>query len=88
MANEEKIKSPQIGTVVRHTGWRFEGNNNYPCDVLITDGTYFSNGRLSNYWYWRRVLPDGNLSEVEHGYGAFEKSSKEYRIETRVIILN
>jgi len=38
----EKINSPKIGTVVRHTGWRFEDDNNYPCDVLITDGQYMT----------------------------------------------
>jgi hypothetical protein len=80
----EQINSPKIGTVVRHTGWRFEDDKNYPCDVLITDGKYMSNGRLSNFWYWQRVLPDGSLSETEHGYGGFEKSEKNYEIETRV----
>jgi hypothetical protein len=79
-----QINNPKIGTVVRHTGWGFEKNKNYPCDVMITDGTYMSNGRLSNFWYWRRVLPDGSLGKTECGYGSFEKSDKNYEIETRV----
>ena len=80
----EQINSPKIGTVVRHTGCRFEDDKNYPCDVLITNGQYMSYGRLSNFWYWQRVLPDGSLAETEHGYGSFEKSDKNYEIETRV----
>jgi len=38
--------------------------------VRITDGQYWGEHGLSNFWYWREVLPDGSLSEVEgHGYG-------------------
>ena len=84
-----RINDPKIGSVVRHTGWRFENDSNYPCDVLITDGKYFSNGRLSNYWYWRRILPDGSLSDTESGYGSFEETTEEYKIDTQVnVVLN
>ena len=81
-----KIDSPIIGTVVRHTGWRFEDDKNYPCDVLITRGQYMSNGRLSNFWYWRRVLDDGTLADTEHGYGSFEESEKNYDVETTIVV--
>jgi hypothetical protein len=84
LAMAEQVNSPKIGTVVRHTGWGFVENENYPCDVLITGGQYMSNGRLINFWYWKRVLSDGTLAETEHGYGSFEKSEKNYEIETRV----
>jgi len=35
----EKINDPKIGTIVKHTGWKFEKDKNYPSDVLIVDGT-------------------------------------------------
>lgn len=82
----KKIKEPEVYTIVRHTGWMTESDN-YPCDVLITNGQYYSNGRLSNFWTWRRILPDGTLSEEECGYGDFEKSSKKYKIEIRVSVI-
>lgn len=51
----------KIGEVYRHP-------DGY--DVKIMSGQFLVRGRLSNFWYWRRVLPDGTLSEVEeHGYG-------------------
>lgn len=78
------INDPKIGTVVRHTGWGFENDKNYPCDVLIIDGSYTRNGRVSNFWEWKRVLPDGSLSELERGYGSFLNSSEKYDIEIRV----
>lgn len=38
--------------------------------VEITGGSYWGERGLSNFWYWREVLPDGSLSEKEeHGYG-------------------
>lgn len=77
-----KVQSPEIHSVVRHTGWGKEDNTNYPCDVLITSGTHLSNGRVSNFWRWKRILPDGTLSEKEEsGYGDFEQSDKEYSVE-------
>jgi hypothetical protein len=80
----EQVNSPKIGTIVRHTGWRFEDNKNYPCDVLIIDGQYMSDDRISNFWHWQRVLSDGTLAETECGYGSFVKSDNNYEIETRV----
>ncbi|MFW5847488.1 MAG: hypothetical protein ACOCVF_01025 [bacterium] len=79
---EKKILNPQPLTVVRHTGWRFEDNDNYPCDVLIMEGAYRDMifGHISNFWYWRRILDDGTLAEPEKGYGDFEISDNEYRI--------
>ena len=80
----EQIISPKIGSIVRHTGWFYEYDKNYPCDVLITDGQYMSDDRLSNFWYWKRVLGDGTLADTEHGYGSFQESEKNYEIETRI----
>lgn len=50
-----------VGDVVRHPSGR---------QVRIVDGQYWGTHGLSNFWSWREVLPDGNLSEtIERGYG-------------------
>ena len=59
----EEVFGPhlEIGMVVQHprTGKT----------VKITDGRYWGTYGLSNFWYWREVLPDGTLSDVlEQGY--------------------
>lgn len=77
------IKEPRIGTFVRHSGFGFEDNPNYPCDVLIVDGHYMINNRLSNWWEWRRILSNGELSVIECGYGSFEKSNGRYILVTK-----
>ena len=39
-------------------------------EVIIVDGEYMSNGRISNFWYFREILPNGTMSpKREHGYG-------------------
>lgn len=81
-----------IGAVVKHGGWGFENDVNYPCDVLIISGEYdvpqpFGGSRISNFWYWKRVLPDGTLNNTEeHGYGDFIESDNEYRVVTTTIL--
>ncbi|HDY88856.1 MAG TPA: hypothetical protein ENH82_12190 [bacterium] len=77
------INDPKIGSIVKHIGWQ-QDKKVYPCDVYITDGCYLSDGRLSNFWWWKRVLKDGSLGKVEKGYGSFEESNKNYEIEIRV----
>jgi len=38
--------------------------------VKITNGSYWGTYGISNFWYWREVLPGGTLSEKEEcGYG-------------------
>lgn len=50
-----------IGDQVKHPDGR---------TVEITAGQYWGLHGLSNFWRWREVLPDGNLSDKEeHGYG-------------------
>lgn len=42
--------------------------------IFITSGQFLSGGCLSNFWCWRYVRPDGNLSNKEgSGYGGSEK---------------
>lgn len=80
-----KISEPKEGQVVWHTGWGKEGDPNYPCNVQITGGKYFSNGRLSNFWYWKRISPRGKvLSKEECGYGSFTESPD---FETKTVVV-
>ena len=65
-----EISSPKINSIVLFSGWE-KKSEYYPCDVYITSGQYLSNGRVSNFWYWKRILPNGDLSEEEYGYGDF-----------------
>ncbi|KKL05710.1 hypothetical protein LCGC14_2603300 [marine sediment metagenome] len=74
------VDNPSIGSIVTHTGWS-QKSKKYPCDVYIVRGDYLVDGLLSNFWYWRRLLDDGKLGEVEKGYGSFVVSDKEYTIE-------
>jgi hypothetical protein len=78
-----RITEPLKNTAVHHTGWGFENDQNYPCDVLITSGKYLDSfsHRVSNFWYWQRILSDGSLAPEEHGYGSFETPKREYEIE-------
>ena len=78
------VLAPMIGTVVRHTGWGFKKDKNYPCDVLIISGEYMGQYGISNFWVWRRILNDGELAPVEQGYGSFIESDKKYEVITTV----
>lgn len=69
--DNKRIQEPNINSVVFHTGWRYENDDNYPCHIYIINGQKYSNGRLSNFWTWKRILPNGDLSKEEHNYGSF-----------------
>ena len=75
------ITNPRANAVVRHTGWN-QKSTDYPCDVLIVHGSLTgTNGGVSNFWHWKRILPDMSLSPTESGYGSFTEPSKRYRVE-------
>jgi hypothetical protein len=77
----KRIADPKIGSIVRHTGWQFEDNGKYPCDVLIVSGKYYGDyNRLSNHWAWHRIKRNGKLSKKVQGYGAFVESDTKYEI--------
>lgn len=57
VCGEIKMK---VGAKIKHPDGRL---------VKITSGQAWSNGRLSNFWHWREVLPDGKLGKDESGYG-------------------
>lgn len=83
MSEDNKILEPGIGTIVRHLGWWDLDPIIYPCDVYIENGHYKVDGRISNFWKWRRVHQNG-LGIDEHGYGNFETAKHEYKIEIKV----
>jgi hypothetical protein len=37
--------------------------------VQITDGQWWGEHGLSNYWYWQEVLENGELGRADSGYG-------------------
>lgn len=85
--NKTLIRIPETGSVVtRLRRGDDEKELNYPCDVYVVSGNYMVGGRISNFWYWKRVLPDGTLSETENGYGKFVQSENEYDVTITVSI--
>ena len=46
--------------------------------IKITNGQFIGEYGLSNFWYWKHVLPDGRLGAEENGYGG--KSEVFYHI--------
>lgn len=81
------IESPNPGDIVLHTGWHPGPKTlpGYPADVIIIKGHYEVEGRLSNYWYWRKIIVDkkGELSvgPIVSGYGSFSPCNNEYDTE-------
>lgn len=61
---ENGVVPLQVGKV-----YRYQGKT-----VKVTDGEYYGTYGLSNFWYWREVLPDGSLGKEQSGYdhGGFE----------------
>ncbi len=64
-------------------GGIFTYKNKY--DVVITGGSYYgASGGVSNFWYWREILPDGTLGEQKHGYdnkGEFTETDNKYEVK-------
>lgn len=59
---EEEINHLEIGLVTQ--------NPRTGKTVKITRGAFWGKYGLSNFWHWREVMEDGNLSEIEEcGYG-------------------
>ncbi|HLE03329.1 MAG TPA: hypothetical protein VI729_01780 [Anaerolineales bacterium] len=50
----------KIGAVVQHPDGR---------KVKITGGAFWGTYGVSNFWYWRPILANGELGPEEHGYG-------------------
>lgn len=59
---EEEFKCTMaVGKILRHPDGRL---------VKITDGRFWGEHGVSNFWHWREVSPDGSfIGPEEHGYG-------------------
>lgn len=57
--------------VGRYFAYRRDGEKKTrPRPILVTSGEFLVEGRLSNFWNWRYMRPDGSLSTKESGgYG-------------------
>jgi len=64
------IKSPKINQVVfYHPPRTLKHRDKKPYPVIINDGCYFYNGRLSNFWEWQKLTASGRFRESGCGYG-------------------
>jgi len=76
---KKKISSPAIGSIVRHSGWQpGKKLKGYPKDILIKDGAYQVNSRISNLWTWQEV----DTEKIVTGYGDFYESRNKYKVKT------
>lgn len=67
-----------VGKVFRH-----------PTDglIYITDGAMWVDGRLSNFWYWKKIDENGALVRgAHHGYGGPWPHVKDASIKITVTI--
>jgi len=89
LEGKEIVDSPSPSSVVLHSGWSPRGPmKGYPCDVYIVNGAFEVNGRLSNWWTWRRIIKtkngDVSLGPEESGYGAFRVCENKYDIKVLI----
>ncbi len=52
--------------------------------IYIDDGALESNGRVSNFWYWRRVRKDGSLGTMHSGHLSKMKPCTTHQIVIKV----
>ena len=61
----KRIHKPSSHSIVLlHTG-------DYLKPVLIRNGEYEVQGRVSNHWSWREINEDLTVGELQYGYGFF-----------------
>ena len=85
----ELIRDPKVGQVVFFQPWRGKNDKRkkaYP--VIIVDGAFLVDGRVSNYFSWKRLTPTGRIKHGcgEDGYGNFFVA-EGYKVETKVTVL-
>jgi hypothetical protein len=84
---EIPISNPSVNQIVFFKPWQGKNDKRkkaYP--VIINSGNYLSNGLISNFWYWQRITPLGNInSTIEHGYGNFTEATGYNKVERKII---
>lgn len=79
-----QISDPKVNQVVFYQPPRKFDKDKKPYPIIINEGCYLSNGRLSNFWQWQRLTPSGRIRpKIENGYGNFTKA-KGWKVERKV----
>jgi len=82
----KRVKCPKINQVVFYQPPRRLKCRDYvPYPVIITDGCYTSNGKISNFWEWQRITLSGKFKDIGNGYGHFY-IAEGYEVERKIII--
>lgn len=63
----KRIIEPNIGDIV------YTKKDNALIPIKILNGSFFRNGRVSNFWKWLNLVS----GEVEEGYGIFWRKESE-----------
>jgi len=85
----EVIRDPKEGSIVFFQPWRGKNaKRKKPYPVIIVDGAFLRDGRVSNYFSWKRLTPTGRIKEGcgEDGYGNFTKA-EGWKTEIKVTVL-
>lgn len=83
----KQINSPKVNQVVFFHPARkmkYKPRKSYP--VIINEGCFLSNGRVSNFWEWQKLTPTGFIRKTEHGYGRFTIASG-YEVQRKVKLI-
>jgi len=72
-----RISEPPFNSVV------YYGDKNTLKLVLIKNGQYEVNGRLSNFWYWYELDENLQITEEKHGYGNFFEPLKPFNVKIK-----
>ena len=54
--------------------------------IIIKDGCYLSNGRLSNFWYWFELNEELEVVGESSGYGGFYQTLEPFNVELKYIV--
>jgi len=73
-----RISEPSFNSVVYH-----RDTGSILKLVLIKNGQYEVNGRLSNFWYWYELDENLQIIEEKNGYGNFFEPLKPFNVKIK-----
>jgi hypothetical protein len=76
----ERVSEPSKNEIVYYYNWKNE-NDKYLQLVMIKDGKYLSNGRVSNHWDWYELNESLKIIGEDFGYGCFYKPLEKFKVE-------